>query len=53
MQVTALPAQPRNAVLPMIGHVRSEYLVRLGKARRDALHAIFGDTIPRVDREKK
>src|SRR5260221_5757087 len=48
VQVAALPARPRDAVPPTIGHVRSKYLMQAGKARRDALHAIFGDTIPGI-----
>jgi hypothetical protein len=52
VQLTALPARPENA--PSIRRVASKRWAQLEKSRLDALHAIFGATIPRVkDPEKK
>ena len=52
VQLPALPARPENA--PAIRRVASKRWAQLEKSRLDALHAIFGATIPRVkDPEKK
>jgi hypothetical protein len=50
VQVTALPVRPKNA--PAIRHVPSKRRAQAEKSRMDALHAIFGATIPGVAENK-
>jgi hypothetical protein len=51
VQLTALPARPENA--PAIRRVPSKRWAQLEKSRLDALHTIFGATIPGVKEPEK